>query len=81
MTFAGCLTVVFKFEPVIKASDGNVEKNRFRGLFFFVHNQELRESFDTYKKIELMAKEGFKPSEEHIRSEVPSTFRKSRFRQ
>jgi hypothetical protein len=65
-TIAGCLTVVFKFEPVIKSDSGNPDKKRFRGIFFFVHNQELRESFDTYHKIEKMVEGGFKPAEQHV---------------
>ncbi len=50
-TFFGCLTVV-------KISDikyYNPDKERFtkiRGMFFFVHTKEIRDSFDTYKKIE-----------------------------
>lgn len=66
-TFAGCLTVVLKFKLVIKSSDGNPDKKKWRGMFFFVHNKELRDSFDTYHKIEKMAKQGFKNSEERIR--------------
>lgn len=69
-TIKGCLTVVFKFEPIIKASDGNVDKKKFRGLFFFVHNKELRESFDTYKKIERLAADGFKPSSEQMSAQT-----------
>jgi hypothetical protein len=65
-TFFKCLTIVLKWKPVIKASDGTPDKKRFRGMFFFVHNKELRESYDTYKKIEEMVKGGFKPSSEHI---------------
>lgn len=64
-TLLGCLTVVFKFRVDIKADSGNPDKKKFRGLFYFVHDEELRESFDTYKKIERMTKEGFKPREEH----------------
>jgi ATP-dependent Clp protease ATP-binding subunit ClpX len=67
-TIAGCLTVVLKFEPEIKSDSGNPDKKKFRGIFFFVHNKELRESFDTYHKIEKMVKEGFKPSEQHVSS-------------
>jgi ATP-dependent Clp protease ATP-binding subunit ClpX len=73
-TIAGCLTVVLKFEPVIKADSGTPDKNNFRGLFFFVHNQELRESYDTYKKIQKMAKSGFKPTPEHITSTANTAF-------
>jgi ATP-dependent Clp protease ATP-binding subunit ClpX len=68
-TLAGCLTIVLKFEPVIKAGDGNLDKKKFRGLFFFAHNNELRESFDTYHKIEKMVEGGFKPAEQHISSQ------------
>jgi len=65
-TIFGCLTVVPKFRVDIKADSGNPDKKRFRGLFFFVHNEELRESFDTYHKIERLAKgvDKFKPSTE-----------------
>jgi ATP-dependent Clp protease ATP-binding subunit ClpX len=62
-TIAGCLTIVFKLEPIIKASDGNVGKKKLRGFFFFVHDNELRECYDTYRKIERMAKDGFKKTE------------------
>jgi ATP-dependent Clp protease ATP-binding subunit ClpX len=69
-TIAGCLTIVPKFKVDIKADSGNPDKKRIRGLFYFVHNEELRESFDTYHKIERMAKEGFKPDESRAGSPV-----------
>ena len=65
-TLAGCLTLVLKFKPQIKADSGTPDKKKFRGVFFFVHNQKLRECFDTYHKIEAMVKSGFKPTEQHI---------------
>jgi hypothetical protein len=64
-TIAGCLTIVIKSEPVIK-TDGNVDKKKFKGIFFFVHSPGLRDSFDTYHKIEKMCNDGFKPSEQHM---------------
>jgi ATP-dependent Clp protease ATP-binding subunit ClpX len=67
-TFCGCLTVVLKFVPLLKSNDATVEKMKFRGCFFFVHTPELRESYDTYRKIERMSKEGFKPMEQQLRS-------------
>jgi len=67
-TLFGCLTFVFIFKPIIKADSGTPDQKKFRGLFFFVHDNELRESYDTYYKIEEMSKEGFKPSEEQMRS-------------
>ncbi len=50
-TFFGCLTIVFKS----KAKWYDPEKDRFRrycGFFIFAHTKELREAYDTYKKIE-----------------------------
>lgn len=50
ITILGCLTIVRR----AKAGSWNEEKQKFTkydGLFFFVHTKELRDSFDTYKKI------------------------------
>lgn len=50
-TFFGCLTVVFKSSPYYY----DEKKNKFTkkdGFFFFVHTKKLRDSYDTYKKIE-----------------------------
>lgn len=49
-TFLGCLTIVFQ----AKAKDYDPEKDKFRrkGKFFiFAHTKELRESYDTFKRI------------------------------
>lgn len=65
MTIFGCLTIVRKYKPCVK-SDGNVDEKKLRGCFFFVHSPEIRDSFDTYKKIEQLSKEGFKPTNEQL---------------
>jgi hypothetical protein len=67
-TVAGCLTFVFKFKVQTKENDANIDRKRLRGMFFFVHNSELRESYDTYRKIELMSKDGFKPYDQQLRA-------------
>jgi ATP-dependent Clp protease ATP-binding subunit ClpX len=64
-TLLGCLTVVRKYKPVLSA-DGTPDSHKFIGVFFYVHSKELRESYDTYHKIEKMAVEGFKSMEECI---------------
>ena len=61
-TFAGCFTVVLKYEPVISADSSVSKEKKFRGIFCFVHNKELRDCYDTYKKIEKLAEDGFVPS-------------------
>lgn len=58
MTIAGCLTIVRK----TKAEFWDNEKQRFKryiGTYFFVHTDEIRESFDTFKKIEKYKRIGF----------------------
>ena len=58
-TLLGCLTIVRRAEPILD-SEGNVAEWKRRGLYFFVHNKKLRESYDTYKVIENLSKSGFK---------------------
>ncbi len=55
----GCLTVVRRKEPVLNA-EGNVEEWRKLGWYFFVHNDELRDAYDTYKVIAALSDSGFK---------------------
>ena len=58
-TLLGCLTIVRRFEPILD-SEGTVVEWKKRGMYFFVHNEKLRESYDTYKVIENLKKSGFK---------------------
>lgn len=60
-TYLGCLTVVRRFEPILD-SEGNVVEWKRRGMYCFVHDKELRESYDTWKVIENLKKSGFKES-------------------
>lgn len=57
-TLFGCLTVVHRREPILD-TDGNVVEFKNLGWYFFVHNNEIRDSYDTYKVIETLAKSGF----------------------
>lgn len=58
LTIAGCLTVVHRVEPELN-SQGEVEKWKHRGFYWFVHTPEIRDSYDTYHVIESLAKSGF----------------------
>lgn len=58
-TYLGCFTVVIRRKPVFD-SEGNVTDLKYRGMYCFVHSEELREAYDTYKVIHTLAKEGFK---------------------
>lgn len=58
-TLLGCFTIVIKRKPVFD-SEGNVLEMKYRGMYFFTHTDELRNSYDTYKVIHTLSKEGFK---------------------
>ena len=58
-TFLGAITFVLVYKPKVN-DDGICEKLMFRKMFFFVHNDEIRNSFDTYKKIKSQSLKGFK---------------------
>ena len=58
-TIFGCYTIVIKRKPEFD-DEGNVIKMKYRGMYAFVHTDELRDSFDTYKVIHTLSKEGFK---------------------
>lgn len=60
-TFLGCFTVVIKRKPILD-NEGNVLERKYRGMYCFVHTEELRSAYDTYKVIHTLAKEGFKES-------------------
>lgn len=57
-TLAGVLTIVIKREPIVD-NDGDVKEMKYRGMYFFVHTPELRESYDTWSVVEALSKSGF----------------------
>ncbi len=44
--------------------NGNVKEFKKRGMYFFVHDDKLRNSYDTYHVIESLSKSGFKSRSE-----------------
>ena len=61
ITLFRCLTIVRRYRPVISCEDGQADKKKLKGLFFFVHNKRVRESYDTFAKVEKLVQDGFKP--------------------
>ena len=59
-TFFGCLTCVHRVIPELD-SNGDVVEWKHRGWYYFVHNKEIRESYDTWKVIEALRDSGFQP--------------------
>ncbi len=64
-TLFGCLTIVRERIPQLDEA-GNVIKYQFVRFFFFVHTDELRNSYDTFKRIQNLAASGFKPQSEQL---------------
>lgn len=58
VTLFGCLTIVRR----TKSEWWDNEKQRFKrycGFYFFIHTDKIRDSFDTYKKIQRYTERGF----------------------
>ena len=62
-TLAGVLTIVIRREPIID-NDGDVKDLKYRGIYFFVHSERLRNSYDTWSVVDALSSSGFQ--------EVPS---------
>ena len=67
-TAFGCITFVRVYKPILK-DDGTLKEKKLRKFFFFVHDKELREMFDSYKTIINLTNAGFKPVTEHLKSD------------
>lgn len=59
ITILKCITIVIKKEPIL-SSEGEVKEYKNRGMYFFVHSDELRESYDTWHTIKKLIKSGFR---------------------
>lgn len=53
-TILGCFTICPIFKPVLK-DDGTLLKKRFYKIFYFVHDDDLRASYNTYERVERLA--------------------------
>lgn len=58
-TFFGVWTIIHAVRPVMDAN-GDVKEWKHVRFYSFVHTKEIRDSYDTYKVIESLAKSGFK---------------------
>jgi len=66
MTWFGCITIVRK-SHIKHWNDEKQKFSKYTGFFFFVHNKKLRDSFDTYLKIEDYKTKGFKAESERMK--------------
>lgn len=71
-TIAGAITFVRVYRPVLD-SEGYLTEKKLKKFFFFVHDKELRELFDSYKTICTLAESGFKENSEQMTTETRTT--------
>lgn len=57
-TILGCLTIVHRICPICD-TDGQVQKLKHLGWYFFVQDEKLRDAYDTYHVIKSLSKSGF----------------------
>ncbi len=67
VTILGCLTIIKKSKPLLD-QDGLEKEKRRKQYFFFVHDEYIRNLFDTYKKVENLKDVGFKSESDQLRS-------------
>lgn len=58
MTLLGVFTIVHAVRPILD-SNGEVQQWKHIRFYCFVHDKEIRDSYDTYKVIESLMKSGF----------------------
>lgn len=67
-TAFGCITFVRVYKPILD-EQGNLKERKFRKFFFFVHDNDLRAMFDSYKTICTLRDSGFKSASEQMKTE------------
>lgn len=80
MTIFGALTIVRVYKPQV-AEDGTIKKLRRYKTYCFVHDEELRNSYDTRETVKRLSLKGFKPRSEQLKSDILETIEntKSKF--
>lgn len=66
LTLFGCLTIIRKYKPNVD-DEGSIDTLKLRSISFFIHNDEVRNAFDTYKKIQIQSLKGYKSEDKQIR--------------
>ena len=66
LTLFGCLTIIRKYKPNVD-DEGSIDNLKLRSISFFIHDDEVRNAFDTYKKIQTQSLKGYKSEDKQIR--------------
>ena len=69
VTIAACLTIVRIYKPVLDDM-GTMISKKFVRMYFFVHDEELRNCYNTFEKVERLSSKGFQSAAERGVSNV-----------
>ena len=67
LTFFGCLTFVRVYKLIL-TDEGTVDKKRYLRSYGFVHDDYLRNCYNTYEKVQRISVKGFVPRSEQLSS-------------
>lgn len=68
-TIAGLITFVRVYRPKLK-DDGTVDRKSLLKFYFFVHDDELRNCYDTFEKVKRQSLTGFKDRDKLIKDDT-----------
>lgn len=71
MTICGCLTIVRVYKPNVDPN-GEVKNKRRIKTYFFVHDDVIRNAYNTFEKVKRLSMKGWKPRTEQLSSDAPA---------
>lgn len=74
-TFFGCLTFVIRLQPKVE-SDGSILGYKFLGIYFFAHDKDLRQCYNTDEMVYRLSEVGFNERPPEVKVDM-SQFRYS----
>lgn len=66
LTVCGCFTIVRVYRPKASSTNGDLEKLRLVKTYCFVHDDEIRNSFDTLEKVKRVSVVGFQDRDKQL---------------
>ncbi len=72
MTICGCMTIVRVYKPNVD-SNGEVKDKRRIKTYFFVHDEEIRNAYNTFEKVKRLSMKGWKPRSEQLTADTATS--------
>lgn len=72
LTVCGCFTIVRVYRPKASSTNGDLEKLHLVKTYCFVHDDEIRNSFDTLEKVKRVSVVGFQDRDKQLANNSPA---------